>query len=74
MKPVLAGFIKMPSIIAMIALLCPVLYGGEFHLQLKTRTVYIIPMANGLDVTWPAGSPAQLWYGSCWIRKMQMPC
>src|SRR5580700_10087629 len=49
MKPVLAGFIKMPSIIAMIALLCPVLYGGEFHLQLKTRTVYIIPMANGLD-------------------------
>jgi hypothetical protein len=49
MKPVLAGCMKMPSIIATIALLCSVLCGGEFHLQLKTRTVYIIPMANGLD-------------------------
>lgn len=26
-----------------------ILTGGEFHLQLKTRTVYIVPMANGLD-------------------------
>ena len=30
-------------------LLCPNLFGGDFHLQLKTRTVYIVPMANGLD-------------------------
>jgi hypothetical protein len=49
MKPVLAGFIRTASIIVMIVLLCSPLRGGEFHLQLKTRTVYIIPMANGLD-------------------------
>lgn len=26
-----------------------ILTGGDFHLQLKARTVYIVPMANGLD-------------------------
>jgi hypothetical protein len=40
---------KIPSTILIIALLCSTLSGGEFHLQLKTRTVYIVPMANGLD-------------------------
>jgi hypothetical protein len=40
---------KMPSIIVGIALLSSILAAGEFHLQLKTRTVYIVPMANGLD-------------------------
>jgi len=49
MKPALTGFIKTASIIVMVVLLCSPLRGGEFHLQLKTRTVYIIPMANGLD-------------------------
>jgi hypothetical protein len=49
MKPAPTGFIKTTSIIVMIVLLCSALRGGEFHLQLKTRTVYIIPMANGLD-------------------------
>jgi hypothetical protein len=49
MKPALTSFIKTTAIIVMIVLLCPPLGGGEFHLQLKTRTVYIIPMANGLD-------------------------
>jgi hypothetical protein len=49
MKPALTGFIKTTSIIVMVVLLCSPLRGGEFHLQLKTRTVYIIPMANGLD-------------------------
>lgn len=49
MKPVLTGFMKTSSIVLPIVLLCSVLFAGEFHLQLKTRTVYIIPMANGLD-------------------------
>ena len=49
MKPALTGFVKTPSIAVAIVLLCSILSGGEFHLQLKTRTVYIIPMANGLD-------------------------
>jgi len=40
---------KTPSTILIAALLCPILYGGDFHLQLKTRKVYIVPMANGLD-------------------------
>ena len=40
---------KIPSTVLIIALLCSTLSGGEFHLQLKTRTVYIVPMANGLD-------------------------
>jgi hypothetical protein len=42
----LTGFVKS---LLIIALLCSALSGGEFHLQLKTRTVYIVPMANGLD-------------------------
>ena len=49
MKPVLTGFVKIPTTILIIAWLCSILSGGEFHLQLKTRTVYIVPMANGLD-------------------------
>lgn len=49
MKPVLTGLMKTSSIVVTIVLLCSVLSGGEFHLQLKTRTVYIIPMSNGLD-------------------------
>ena len=49
MKPVLMFFRNAPATILAIALLCSALPGGEFHLQLKTRTVYILPMANGLD-------------------------
>ena len=49
MKPVLAGFVKIPTTILMIPWLCSILSGGEFLFQLKTRTVYIVPMANGLD-------------------------
>lgn len=49
MKPVLIVSRRASAIILAIALLCSALYGGEFHLQLKTRTVYILPMANGLD-------------------------
>jgi len=49
MKPVLTGFMKTSTIVVTIMLFCSVLSGGECHLQLKTRTVYIIPMANGLD-------------------------
>jgi len=49
MKPGLIGFMKTPFLIVAIALLSSILAGGEFHLQLKTRTVYIVPMANGLD-------------------------
>ncbi len=49
MKPVLIGFVKIPTTILIIAWLCSVLSAGEFQLQLKTRTVYIVPMANGLD-------------------------
>ena len=46
MKSGITSFVKTPSIIL---LFCSILFGGEFHLQLKTRTVYIVPMANGLD-------------------------
>jgi hypothetical protein len=49
MKPVLTGFVKIPTTILMIPWLCSILSGGEFLFQLKTRTVYIVPMANGLD-------------------------
>src|SRR5579864_5299489 len=49
MRPVLILFRNAPATILAIALLCSLLPGGEFHLQLKTRTVYILPMANGLD-------------------------
>jgi hypothetical protein len=49
MKPVPTGFVKSSSIIVAIVMLCSVLPGNEFQLQLKTRTVYIVPMANGLD-------------------------
>jgi hypothetical protein len=49
MKPVQTGFVKIPATILIIAWLCSILSGGEFHLQLKARTVYIVPMANGLD-------------------------
>jgi hypothetical protein len=36
-------------IVPLIALLCSTAFGEEFRLQIKTRTVYIVPMANGLD-------------------------
>jgi hypothetical protein len=49
MKPLRIGFVKVLSAILIVVLLCPVLSRGDFHLQLKTRTVYILPMANGLD-------------------------
>jgi hypothetical protein len=49
MKPVLTGFVTIPSKLLIIAFVCSILSAGEFHLQLKTRTVYIVPMANGLD-------------------------
>jgi len=50
MKPGLTGFIKaLSATIVVIALFCSILSGGEFHLQLKTRTVFIVPMAHGLD-------------------------
>lgn len=49
MKPALSGFLKTPSILLILALFGSILFGGEFQLQLKTRTVYIVPMANGLD-------------------------
>jgi hypothetical protein len=35
--------------ISLAALLCSALSGQQFRLQVKTRTVYIVPMANGLD-------------------------
>ena len=40
---------KTSSIVLITVLLSGVLSGADFHLQLKTRTVYIVPMANGLD-------------------------
>jgi hypothetical protein len=43
------GCMKISSTILVTALLSSVLSGAQFHLQLKTRTVYIVPMANGLD-------------------------
>ena len=49
MKLVLIVSRKASATILAIALLCSALSGREFHLQLKTRTVYILPMANGLD-------------------------
>jgi hypothetical protein len=49
MRPTLAGFKRAASAVLVVGLLSSVLLGGEFHLQLKTRTVYIVPMANGLD-------------------------
>ena len=36
------------AILATVVLLSAV-FGRDFHLQLKTRTVYIVPMANSLD-------------------------
>lgn len=45
----LAGLKKSRSIIPILALVGSAIFGGEFQLQLKTRTVYILPMANGLD-------------------------
>ena len=44
-----AGFVKTVSALLGLTLLCAILSGSEFHLQLKTRTVYILPMANGLE-------------------------
>lgn len=38
-----------PHVTLFLALFCYPLLAGEFHLQLKTRTVYIVPMANALD-------------------------
>jgi hypothetical protein len=49
MKPALTGFRRLASTILAITLFAISSPGGEFHLQLKTRTVYILPMANGLD-------------------------
>jgi hypothetical protein len=43
------GCMKISSILLITALLCSVSSDAEFRLQLKTRTVYILPMANGLD-------------------------
>jgi hypothetical protein len=40
---------KIPSILLTMALLCFTVSAGDFQLQLKTRTVYIVPMANGLN-------------------------
>ena len=40
---------KHPSIFLTAALLCSTAAAGDFQLQLKTRTVYIVPMANGLN-------------------------
>ena len=40
---------KTPPIILIVFLFWSILTGGDFHLQLKVRSVYIVPMANGLD-------------------------
>jgi hypothetical protein len=40
---------KIPRAVLVIALLCSAVSGRDFHLQLKTRRVYIVSMANGLD-------------------------
>ena len=45
----LAGFKRAASAVLVFTLLPLILRAGEFHIQLKTRTVYILPMANGLD-------------------------
>jgi hypothetical protein len=40
---------KIPSTFLTVALLCSTVSARDFQLQLKTRTVYIVPMANGLN-------------------------
>ena len=40
---------KIRSAFLIAALLCCAVSARDFQLQLKTRTVYIVPMANGLD-------------------------
>jgi hypothetical protein len=40
---------KTPPTVLVIVMFWLILTGGESRLQLKTRTVYIVPMANGLD-------------------------
>jgi hypothetical protein len=42
---------RLSAAILTVALLCSPTLGRDFqlHLQLKSRTVYILPMANGLD-------------------------
>jgi hypothetical protein len=40
---------KLPATFLAVALLCSTMSAADFQLQLKTRTVYIVPMANGLN-------------------------
>jgi len=41
---------KIPSTFLTVALLCFTVSASDFQLQLKTRRVYIAPMANGLNL------------------------
>jgi hypothetical protein len=40
---------RIPLTFLTVALLCFNVSAGDFQLRLKTRTVYIVPMANGLN-------------------------
>ncbi len=40
---------KIPSTFLTVVLLCSTVSARDFHLQLKTRTVYVVSMANGLN-------------------------
>ena len=40
---------KIPLTFLAVALVCFTMSAGDFQMRLKTRTVYVVPMANGLN-------------------------